>query len=194
MQSNDAPEPAQRSDRRESIWSVSERWRWLYFTFFLLLLAGGSTLVAWDTLFAGAGKGVVQSMLAAFMAEASIAVASAGMSLGMTEVVMLSTLLGRKLDERKARILREGRQAGLAEGRQTGLAEGRQTGLAEGRQTGLAEGRETGLAEGRMAERAEWDAWLERMLAAQAAGEAFTEPPPSRRADDVNGSAHSNGA
>ena len=83
---------------------------------------------------------------------------------------MLSTLLSRKLDERKARILREGRQ------------------------TGLAEGRETGLAEGRMAERAEWDAWLERMLAAQAAGEAFTEPPPSRRADDVNGSAHSNGA
>ena len=79
---------------------------------------------------------------------------------------MLSTLLGRKLDERKARILREGRQAGLAEGRHAG----------------------------RMAERAEWDAWLERMLAAQAAGEAFTEPPPSRRADDVNGSAHSNGA
>ncbi len=91
--------------------------------------------------------------------------------------MMLSTLLGRKLDERKARILREGRQ----------------TGLAEGRQTGLAEGRETGLAEGRMAERAEWDAWLERMLAAQSAGEAFTEPPPSRRAD-VNGSAYSNGA
>ena len=71
---------------------------------------------------------------------------------------MLSTLLGRKLDERKERILREGRQAG------------------------------------RLAERAEWDAWLGRMLAAQAAGEAFTEPPPSRRADDVNGSAPSNGA
>ncbi len=183
MPHNDAPEPAQRSDRRESIWSVNERWRWLYFTFFLALLTGGSALVAWDTLFgAGAGKSVVQSILAAFMAEASIAVASAGMSLGMTEVVMLSTLLGRKLDERKARILREGRQAGLAEGRETGLAEGRETGLAEGREAG------------RMAERAEWDAWLERMLAAQSAGEAFTEPPPSRRADDVNGSAHSNGA
>ena len=87
---------------------------------------------------------------------------------------MLSTLLGRKLDERKERILREGHQAGLAEGRQTGLAEGRQA--------------------GRLAERAEWDVWLERMLAAQAAGEAFAEPPPSRRADDVNGSAMSNGA
>ena len=159
MPPNDAPESAERPDRRESIWSVSERWRWLYFAFFLLLLGGGSALVAWDTLFgASAGKGVVQSMLAAFMAEASVAVASAGMSLGMTEVVMLSTLLGRKLDERKERILREGRQAG------------------------------------RLAERAEWDAWLERMLAAQAAGEAFTEPSPSRRANDVNGSAPSNGA
>ena len=167
MPPDDAPESAERPDRRESIWSVSERWRWLYFAFFLLLLGGGSALVAWDTLFgAGAGKGVVQSMLAAFMAEASVAVASAGMSLGMTEVVMLSTLLSRKLDERKERILREGRQAGLEEGRQAG----------------------------RLAERAEWDAWLERMLAAQAAGEPFTEPPPSRRANDVNGSARANGA
>ena len=163
----DAAESADRPDRRESIWSVSERWRWLYFASFLPLLAGGSALVAWDTLFGeSVGKGVVQSILAAFMAEASIAVASAGMSVGITEVVMLSTMLARKLDERKERILREGRQAGLAEG----------------------------LAEGRLAERAEWDAWLERMLAAQAAGEAFTEPPPSRRADDVNASAPSNGA
>ena len=71
---------------------------------------------------------------------------------------MLSTMLARKLDERKARILREGRQ------------------------------------EGRLAERAEWDAWLERMAAAQAAGEPFDEPPPSRRADDVNGTAGRNGA
>ena len=159
MPPNDALESVERPDRRESIWSVSERWRWLYFTFFLALMAVGSALLAWDALFGeGAGKGVVQSILAAFMAEASIAVASAGMSVGITEVVMLSTLLGRKLDERKARILREGRQAG------------------------------------RLAERAEWDAWLERMLAAQAAGEAFTEPPPSRRADDMNGTAGRNGA
>ena len=71
---------------------------------------------------------------------------------------MLSTMLARKLDERKARILREGRQ------------------------------------EGSLAERAEWDAWLERMAAAQAAGEAFDEPPPSRRAGDVNGMAGGNGA
>ncbi len=87
---------------------------------------------------------------------------------------MLSTMLARKLDERKARILREGRQDGLREGRQVGLREGR---LAE-----------------RAVRDAEWDAWLERMAAAQAAGEAFDEPPPSRRAGDVNGTAGGNGA
>ena len=170
-----AHEPSERADRRESIWSVGEPWRWLYFTFFLLLMGAGSSLVGWDTLFGeGASEGVVQLLLAAFMAQAAVSVASAGMSLGITEVVMLSTMLARKLDERKARILREGRQDGLREGRQEGLREGR---LAE-----------------RAVRDAEWDAWLERMAAAQAAGDAFDEPPPSRRADDVNGTAGGNGA
>ena len=152
-------ESGARADRRESIWSVGEPWRWLYFTFFLLLMGIGSSLVGWDTLFGeGAGEGMVQLLLAAFMAEAAVSVASAGMSLGITEVVMLSTMLARKLDERKARILREGR-------------------LTE-----------------RAVRDAEWDAWLERMQAAQASGDAFDEPPPSRRAGDVNGTARSNGA
>ena len=164
-------DPGERADRRESIWSVGEPWRWLYFTFFLLLMGVGSSLVSWDTLFGeGASEGMVQLLLAAFMAQAAVSVASAGMSLGITEVVMLSTMLARKLDERKARILREGRQEGRLEGRQEGRLEGR------------------------LAERAEWDAWLERMAAAQAAGDAFDEPPPSRRADDVNGTAGRNGA
>ena len=60
---------------------------------------------------------------------------------------MLSILLSRKLDERKARLINEGR----------------------------------------VARDVEWDAWLERMMAAQAKGEPFAEPPPSRRARDANG-------
>ena len=82
---------------------------------------------------------------------------------------MLSTLLSRKLDERKARIFNEGRREGRLEGRLEGQEEGRQ--------------------EGRIRERAEWDAWLERMMAAQAKGEPFAEPPPSRRAADADGKA-----
>ena len=74
---------------------------------------------------------------------------------------MLSMLLSRKLDERKARLINEG----------------------------WREGHEEGQEKGRIKERAEWDAWLERMTAAQAKGEPFTEPPPSRRADDANGKA-----
>ena len=168
MQASDAiaPQSGGTAERRESIWSVNERWRGLYFAFFLLLMSVGSVFVAWhEALGAGAGGGVVQWVVDVLAGEASAAVASAGLSLCITEVVMLSTLLGRKLDERKTRLLNEGRREGRAEGRN----------------------------EGRLRERAvrdaAWDAWLERMMAAQAKGEPFTEPPPSRRADDANGAA-----
>ena len=152
MQASDAiaPQSGGTAERRESIWSVNERWRGLYFAFFLLLMSAGSVFVAWhEALGAGAGGGVVQWVVDVLAGEASAAVASAGLSLCITEVVMLSTLLGRKLDERKTRLLNEGR----------------------------------------LRERAAWDAWLERMMAAQAKGEPFTEPPPSRRADDANSAA-----
>ena len=153
-----APESASNAERRESIWSVNERWRWLYFASFLLLMSVSSAFILWhETFGAGAGGGVVQWVVDVVAGEASAAVASAGLSLCITEGVMLSTLLGRKLDERKARLINEGRREGREEGREE--------------------------------ERAEWDAWLERMLAAQAKGEPFEEPPPSRRARDANGKA-----
>ena len=98
---------------------------------------------------------------------------------------MLSMLLSRKLDERKARIFNEGRR----EGRREVQEEARQEGREEGRREGQEEGRQEGREEGRIKERAEWDAWLERMMAAQSKGEPFAEPPPSRRADDANGKA-----
>lgn len=145
-----APESAASAERRESIWSVSERWRWLYFAFFLLLMSVSSAFILWYEAFgAGAGGGVVQWVVDVIAGEASAAVASAGLSLCITEGVMLSTLLGRKLDERKARLINEGRAV----------------------------------------RDAEWEAWLERMMAAQAQGEPFAEPPPSRRARDANGKA-----
>ncbi len=161
------PQAMRRIDRRESIWSVNERWRWLYFTFFLLLMGASSAVVVWREAFGpGAGGSVIESLGDFLIGEAAASVASAGMSLWITEVVMLSTMIGRKLDERKARILREGRQEGRREGRQ----------------------------EGRASRDAEWRAWYERMRAAQAQGEEFTEPPPLLRANDVNGAARANGA
>ena len=157
------PQEMRQVARRESIGSVNERWRWLYFTFFLLLMGASSAVVVWREAFGpGAGGSVIESLGDFLIGEAAASVASEGMSLWITEVVMLSTMIGRKLDERKARILREGRQ--------------------EGRR------------EGRASRDAEWRAWYERMRAAQARGEEFTEPPPSLRANDVNGAAHANGA
>lgn len=43
---------------------------------------------------------------------------------------------------------------------------------------GREEGREEGRAEGRAESNAAWREWLDRMQAAQAAGEPFDEPPP----------------
>ena len=60
---------------------------------------------------------MTQSLADIFVGEAAASVASAGVALWITEVVMLSTMLARKLDERKARILREGRREGRHEGR-----------------------------------------------------------------------------
>lgn len=107
-----------RRDYRESVWSVNERWRQLYFTLFLLLMGAGSSFTLWREAFErAADKPVLQSLVDIFMGEAAASVASAGIALWITEVVMLSTMIGRKLDERKARILREGRREGRQEGR-----------------------------------------------------------------------------
>ena len=68
----------------------------------------------------------------------------------------------------------EGMVVGLAKGR----VEGRAEGVVEGRVEGRAEGRVEGLAEGRATERAQWQDWNRRRLAAEAAGQPFHEPPP----------------
>ncbi len=75
------------------------------------------------------------------------------------------------IEEHEAR----GREKGLAKGREEGLAEGRVKGRAEG----IDEGRAEGIEAGRYKAMAEWMAWNQRRLAAERAGQAFDEPPPS---------------
>ena len=55
--------------------------------------------------------------------------------------------------------------------------------LAQGREEGRAEGEETGEARNQ----ALWESWNQRRLEAEARGEPFTEPPPTR--DNHNGAA-----
>ena len=82
------------------------------------MMGAGSSFTLWREAFErAADKPVLQSLVDIFAGEAAASVASAGIALWITEVVMLSTMIGRKLDERKARILREGRREGRQEGR-----------------------------------------------------------------------------
>ena len=88
----------------------------IYFARFLLLMGAGSAFTLWREAFGrAADKAVIQSLTDVFVGEAAASVASAGVALWVAEVVMLSTMLARKLDERKARILREGRREGRQE-------------------------------------------------------------------------------
>lgn len=104
--------PADNADRRESIWSVTEGWQRLYLTLFLILHFAGSAVVVWHEVFGlGAGGGVIQSLVDIGAGLAAMSVAAAGTSLGITEVLVLSTIVERKLSERlrerKERIRRE---------------------------------------------------------------------------------------
>lgn len=99
--------PADNADRRESIWSVTEGWQRLYLTLFLILHFAGSAVVVWHEVFGlGAGGGVIQSLADIGAGLAAMSVAAAGTSLGITEVLVLSTIVERKLSER----LRERRE------------------------------------------------------------------------------------
>ena len=62
-----------------------------------------------------------------------------------------------------------------AQGREEGRALGREEGLAEG----IDVGHTAGIEEGRYKAMTEWTAWNQRRLAAELAGQAFAEPPPS---------------
>ena len=66
--------------------------------------------------------------------------------------------------------------------RAAALAEGRAEGLEQGRAAGLEQGLEQGREQGRTEAYAAFAAWDARRRAAEAQGQAFTEPPPYRNA------------
>jgi hypothetical protein len=52
-------------------------------------------------------------------------------------------------------------------------------GRLKGREEGQVEGRQKGRAEGLALAHEAWDAWYQRLLAAQTEGRPFDEPPPN---------------
>ena len=182
------PRPPEEDDR-ESIWSIPPALRALYFALFTVYAAAGIGLLVWDTIAAHPPEKWRMVVVAIAQGLGAATVGAAGLALltieGPKTVMIIADYIRKRwvipLEEKQraeaARINAE-TEAFLAKKReeniQEGLEEGREQGLEEGRE----QGREEGLKEGMEQMRSQWQAWNERRLSAEAAGEPFDEPPP----------------
>lgn len=139
---------------RESIWTVSGETRRLFFGIFTALFLASIGVLIWRELEAGAGA-LPERILNVWIGVAGAALASAATAMLLSETGAGVMLLREKLESVREKRRAEGRSAGFAEGRSVGLAEG----LAESQHL--------------------WEAWYERLKAAQKRDEPFDEPPPS---------------
>ena len=187
------PEPQEPQEPREAIWSVPAGWLRLYLALFVIETSVCMGLVIWHEITARApGDNFVAVLIAVGGSMAPLILTIATANIGLVEVTyMLDRLIGERYRQHRYRVGRreataEAEQA-VAEAQQE-VAEVRQE-VAEVRQE-VAEVRQEAqqeVAEARQAARQaaqqeaqqRLDEWNNRRLAAQAAGEPFTEPPPS---------------
>ena len=154
---------------RESIWSISPRWKTAYFLLFSVQSLVGAGLLSWYEIAQRTEDSAVETVLAVISGMAEVGVAAAVVTVVTTEVTQNVMVTGEYLRQKLVEPLKE-RQ--------------REEGRKEGREEGLAEG----LEKGREAERAAWDAWNRRRMDAESKGEPFDEPPPSLGQNSSNGS------
>lgn len=143
------------SGQRVTIWSVPEDWQKWYLALFNIQTLSLLGVVCWHKVVtAPDGAGPIDILIAVGTSMAGLIILVAAESIFLTDVTkMLFTMISEKYLKRQ-------REQGHAEGHAEGLAEGHAEGLTE--------------------ERRRWVEWNERRMAAEAAGEDFTEPPPSR--------------
>ena len=141
---------------------MREEWQYVFFFLFTVQYAVLTALIAWHEVQTADGRPWQDTLIAIGQGIAPWSIPIAIDSVLATEVVVF---LAEKYIIRRSQ--RE-REEGLEEGREEGRVEGR------------AEGREEGREEGRDEVYAKVEAWERRREAASAAGEEFTEPPPSR--------------
>ena len=141
-------------EQRVSIWSVPEDWQKWYLALFNIQILCLLGVVCWhEVVTAPDGAGLIDILIAVGSSMAGLVIIVAAESIFLTDVTkMLFTMISEKYLKRR-------REQGHAEGRAEGLAEGHAEGLTE--------------------ERRRWVEWNERRMAAEAAGEDFTEPPPA---------------
>ncbi len=154
---------------RESIWSISPRWKTTYFLLFSIQSLVGTGLLSWYEIAQRTEDSAVETVLAIISGMAEVGVAAAVATVVTTEVTQNVMVTGEYLRQKLVEPLKEKQRA-----------EGR----AQGRKEGLAEG----LEKGREAERAAWDAWNRRRMDAESNGEPFNEQPPSLGQNSSNGS------
>ena len=150
---------------RESIWSISPRWKTTYFFLFSMLCLLGTGLLSWYETAQRAEDSAVETVLAIISGMAEVGVAAAVATVVTTEVTQNVMVTGEYLRQKLVEPLKEKQRA-------------------EGRAEGLAEG----LEKGREAERAAWEVWNRRRMDAESKGEPFDEPSPSFGHNSSNGS------
>lgn len=140
---------------RDSIWSIPLARRALYFGLFTLYALAGICFLIWYHVFERRTDTWQETILSIIQGIGVTTVGAAGLALltiegPRTVMVVADYITQRWLNPLKERLREEGR----------------------------AEGRAQGRAEAEAKIHAEWEAWNERRMAAEAAGEPFDEPPP----------------
>ena len=147
-----------REEDRESIWSIPPARRALYFGLFTLYALAAIGFLVWYHVFEQPSGNWAETAWSIIQGIGVNTVGAAGLALltieGPNTVMVVGDYLRKKLIEP----LEERRRQEAEQRRE--------------------EARARGHAEGRAINQAEWVAWNERRMAAEASGVAFDEPPP----------------
>jgi hypothetical protein len=105
---------------RESIWSISPRWKTTYFFLFSMLCLLGTGLLSWYETAQRTGDNAVETVLAIISGMAEVGVAAAVATVVTTEVTQNVMVTGEYLRQKLVKPLKERQRA---EGRKEGRAE-----------------------------------------------------------------------
>jgi hypothetical protein len=160
---------------RESIWSISPRWRTVYFTLFVIQNVAGISLVCWFEIFHRTEDSLIQTILNIIQGSGQITVGSAGITLTLTEGARLIMVLGEQLDRwfKKREQDRVDRAVAATIAKATAKA--------------TAEATAKATAEATAETQRKWTEWNNRRMDAEAMGEPFDESPPSFDSASANG-------
>ncbi len=160
---------------RESIWSISPRWRTVYFSLFVIQNAVGISLVCWNEIFHLVEDDAIQTVLNIIHQSGQTAVGFAGTTLTITEGARLIMVLGEQLDRWFKKREQERLDKAVAEAVTKAVAEAVTKAAAEARSEALSEVQR------------KWTEWNGRRMGAEARGEPFDEPPPGFYSPEANG-------